>query len=210
MSNEQNRGALAKALAAAQGKMPEVPKKRVAKVKSKRTGVEFSYNYADISDVLAAAIPVLSEHGIAVLQPTEVRDDGRTILRTVLIHESGESMESTFPLPHCDDAQELGSALTYARRYALCALAAIASDDDDDGAQTKSQPKQRRDEERSGGGSATGWRKAAKPGTCEDCSTGFGADGGYYRYDENDTFHAICAPCASRRTEEAKRAEDAA
>lgn len=201
MSND--RGSLAKALAAAQAELRH-PKKDA-------TNPHFRNRYASLTACLDAALPVLSKHGLALSQPVEVREDGVTVLRTVLLHESGESLEATYPLrPVKDDPQGMGSALTYARRYSLCSLVAIAADDDDDGAQASEPRQARRQEKRAPSGKASGWRKAAKPGTCEDCSSGFGADGGFYRYDEHDTFHAICAPCANRRKQEAQRAEEVA
>ena len=58
----------------------------------------FKSSYADLSSILAAVMPILSANGLAVMQPMKVQD-GFTILKTVLVHESGESLESEMILP---------------------------------------------------------------------------------------------------------------
>jgi hypothetical protein len=59
---------------------------------------------------------------------------------TCLLHESGESLESLYPLGEKSDAQAMGSALTYAKRYALSALIGIVTEDDDDGQSSTGKP----------------------------------------------------------------------
>ena len=76
----------------------------------------------------------LSDNGLSVVQ---VIRDGR--LHTMLLHTSGQRLCSDYPLPATARPQEMGSALTYARRYSLSALVGIAADEDDDAtAATKS------------------------------------------------------------------------
>jgi hypothetical protein len=120
------------AICALQADMPEVSKNRTAK------GAKFSYRYADISDVLAAVLPALSRVGLALTQETSIIDGG-IMLTTRLTHAgTGESVEGHYPVARItDDPQTMGSALTYARRYALCTLIGLAPDDDDDGEATK-------------------------------------------------------------------------
>ena len=90
--------------------------------------------YAPLSDILNLARPLLSKHGLSVLQSPS--GDGQNVTVTTLItHESGEWIESE-PLTLKADkatAQGAGSAITYARRYALSAMLGISSEDDDDG-----------------------------------------------------------------------------
>jgi ERF superfamily protein len=78
---------------------------------------------------------VLSENGLAISQLLTTDLGGAAALRTVLLHESGESLESIFPFPVYGnlDAQGWGSVITYFRRYALTALLGIATEEDDDG-----------------------------------------------------------------------------
>jgi hypothetical protein len=59
--------------------------------------------------------------------------EGHMILRTMLLHTSGQYIVSEYPLPMTGRPQEMGSAQTYARRYSLAALVCNASDEDDDG-----------------------------------------------------------------------------
>ncbi len=61
-----------------------------------------------------------------------------------LYHESGESIASTYPLPEISDSQKFGAALTYARRYAVCAILSVTADEDNDaeGAATPQKPEQ--------------------------------------------------------------------
>ena len=87
MRHSESIAALAKALAAAQAEYVTVPKSKTATVKMK-SGGEFKYNYADLADCLAMAIPRLSKHGIAFSQPHVIFPDGLRVV-TFLMHESG-------------------------------------------------------------------------------------------------------------------------
>lgn len=119
--------ALYEALAAAQAEL-----KNPSKTKKADTG-KYTYNYADIGDVLEACLPVLSKHGLSVMQPTVVRD-GAVILITRLAHISGQTVESEYPVCSINgNHQAMGSAMTYARRYALTSLIGITAVDDTDG-----------------------------------------------------------------------------
>jgi len=70
--------------------------------------------------------------------------DGSYVLKTVVMHESGESMEGYQPVLSAKaDAQSMGSALTYARRYGLCAALGLVSGDEDDDGNAASQVKSR-------------------------------------------------------------------
>jgi hypothetical protein len=120
---------LAAALAAAQAAMPPVVKDRVAKI-----GPGREYRYADLATILATVRPVLGAHGLALTQRTQIRGEA-IILLTELRHSSGEVLDSEYPVAAIGiKHQDMGGALTYARRYALCGLVGIAADEDDDGA----------------------------------------------------------------------------
>lgn len=83
--------------------------------------------YADLASVMDACMGPLNSHGIAVVQLVE----GDAVV-TRFLHQSGESLSCTVPMIIGKrDMQGLGSAMTYARRYGLMALAGIAPDDDD-------------------------------------------------------------------------------
>jgi hypothetical protein len=116
---------LATALAAAQGEMANATYNRV--------NPHFRSKYADLASVRDATIPALSKHGLALAQFTSFDGDGTFLLVTRLLHASGQWMESVFPLPMMiDKPQIMGSAQTYARRYAWSGMCGIASEEDDD------------------------------------------------------------------------------
>jgi hypothetical protein len=80
----------------------------------------FKSKYADLNAIREAVIPTLNENGISVLQPI-VHVDGKNFVKTILLHESGELMESLTEIIYNkqNDAQAQGSGISYARRYAL-------------------------------------------------------------------------------------------
>jgi len=92
----------------------------------------FKSKYADLNSVREATIPVLNANGIIVIQPM-VFIEGRNFIKTVLLHESGESIESFTEIvfSKTNDAQAQGSGITYARRYGLQSLVCVGADDDD-------------------------------------------------------------------------------
>lgn len=125
--------ALQAALVVAQGAYPVVPKSA--------TNPFFNSKYADLAACVEAAKPVNLANGLAVTQmPALV--DGKPVLTSRLIHESGQWMEDDMPLfMGKQDAQSLGSALTYARRYAFVAILGLVADEDDDGNAASAKPK---------------------------------------------------------------------
>jgi len=115
--------AICAALAKAQAKMGRALKDS--------TNPAFKSKYADLASVMDACLPALNEAGIAVIQPFHHDEFGRYV-KTILAHESGETLECAIPLiVGKNDMQGLGSAITYARRYGLMSMAGIAPDDDD-------------------------------------------------------------------------------
>jgi len=124
---------LAEALAAVQADLPEVRKAETAKVPTK-TGGSYSYTYADLAAITRVILPRLGQVGLSwTTKPTIVGD--RFVLVYKLLHSSGEFEEGAYPLPDRGSPQEIGSAITYARRYALCSVTGVAPDDDDDAAE---------------------------------------------------------------------------
>lgn len=123
---------IASALAAAQGEM--------GKALKQSQNPHFKSRYADLASVMDACMPALSRNGIAVIQPVAESEFGRSVI-TRFIHTSGECLECAIPLIlGKNDMQGLGSALTYARRYGLMALAGIAPEDDDGNAAVQAGP----------------------------------------------------------------------
>lgn len=125
------------ALLAAQREMPAVEKDSTAKVQGKSKAgrdYEYSYQYVSFDQLLSKALPVLHKHGIVLLQMPSALPDGSPSLTTALIHgPSGERIEREMPLLlAANDPQGLGSAITYARRYAVTAFLGISGQKDDD------------------------------------------------------------------------------
>lgn len=90
--------------------------------------------YADLSEVIQAVKFSLNANGIAFLQTPDESEPAVLKLTTRLIHESGQWIESVMTMPLVKtDSQGYGSAMAYARRYALSAITGIYADDDDDG-----------------------------------------------------------------------------
>lgn len=117
---------LSKSLAKFQGE--------VANPKNTATNPFFKSKYAPLDEVLNVVRPVLSKHGLSIIQAPSSEGEHVSIT-TTLLHESGEWIEFA-PLSLKTDkntAQGAGSAITYARRYAVSAILGIASEEDDDG-----------------------------------------------------------------------------
>jgi hypothetical protein len=92
----------------------------------------FKSKYADLGSVMEVVKDPLNEEGITMLQPTYSKD-GAHYVETILMHESGEYIASEALKLELNkvDMQQLGSAITYARRYTLQSLLSIPSEDDD-------------------------------------------------------------------------------
>ena len=126
---------LAEALAVLQGRLPRVAKEHKATVTSQRTGKTHSYDYADLLDVSEALLPVMTSLGLSFSACPTLRQDGKFVLRYKLRHVSGESDGGDYPLPSGGSPQEIGTAITYARRYSLTGITGLAPGGDDDDAQ---------------------------------------------------------------------------
>ena len=93
----------------------------------------FKSKYADLSSVWEACKSPLAKNGLAIIQTMDMQN-GQSVLLTTLAHSSGQWMRSCLPiLNEKGNAQGLGSAITYMRRYALSAMVGVTCDEDDDG-----------------------------------------------------------------------------
>lgn len=129
---------LAASLAKAQGEMENAAKRSV--------NPHFKSKYADLAEIVNTARPVLTRHGISLIQIPSY--DGQVALvETVLLHESGEwiSGVSSSSLQKADP-QGIGSATTYLRRYAVAAFCFLAQENDDANAATHGQNRQPKSE----------------------------------------------------------------
>jgi len=120
---EGERAPFAKAFVAAQ--------RATEAIKKASTNPAFKSRYADLAAVVEAVVPALNAAGIGVIQAADFDGDLVTVT-TVLLHESGSSVTSSLRLrPSKTDAQGVGSATTYGRRYNLLAMTGAAPEDDD-------------------------------------------------------------------------------
>lgn len=106
------------------------------------------YSYADLGDALETCRACLNKHEIAVVQMPAATARNGIEVTTMLVHSSGEWIRST-PLfmPVSGGAQDVGSAITYARRYSLLAMVGLAPEDDDGRKAQDAAPKSWRGEQ---------------------------------------------------------------
>lgn len=127
---------LFEALARAQANFGQVKKSGKANIPTK-SGSNYSYNFAKLSDVLAATVPALNAEGVYFSQHPNYSLNGNGAMVTIvstLSHKSGASIShESIPLFYnMNDAKQAGSVMTYLRRYGACQLLGIEGDDDDD------------------------------------------------------------------------------
>ena len=106
----------------------------------------FRQSYADLASVWDACREPLSINGLSVTQTTRITEHGDPVIITTLMHSSGEWIQGELLIkPIKPDPQSVGSAITYARRYALAAIVGVAPEDDDaeraQGGHEKAEPK---------------------------------------------------------------------
>lgn len=122
---------LSKALSNFQKSAPKIIKDKKGEIQMK-SGGKYGYKYADLSSIWDKIRLPLSDNELSLVQsPTSV--NGQPALTTLIIHSSGGWIEDTMQLKITQDTpQGQGSAITYARRYMLCAMLGIVADDDTD------------------------------------------------------------------------------
>src|SRR5262245_25508653 len=116
---------LVKALVAAQAEMPHPPKDAI--------NPHFKSRFASLPGVIDTVRPVLSRHGLALLQTLGTGERG-PVIHSTLLHRSGQWLDlPALEMPAVKaDPQAWGSAATYGRRYALLAACGVTGDEDDD------------------------------------------------------------------------------
>lgn len=94
----------------------------------------YGYKYADLSQLLSIVRPLLSKNGLCVVQPVRYEEE-RVIITTLVMHSSGQWLSSELGLAisgtkGMNTAQQVGSTITYGRRYSLASVLAVHSEDD--------------------------------------------------------------------------------
>jgi hypothetical protein len=116
----------------------------VSKVAKEANNPFFKSKYASLANILDTIQKPLSECGLAISQ----FPDGNALTTIILHADSGEWMESSYVMPVAkqNDPQAMGSAMTYARRYALGSILNLNIDDDDDGEKAMGRQIPKKDE----------------------------------------------------------------
>lgn len=106
-----------------------------------KSGGTYAYTYADLADMQEAIRGPLAQNGLSIAQPY-IDQDGWIQLVTILMHSSGQWIKSVLKFTTNGlKIQEIGSAMTYNRRYAQAAILNLCADEDDDGALANEVPR---------------------------------------------------------------------
>jgi ERF superfamily len=121
------------AFSAAQAKFGVIERNRTVKVKSKSTGVEYDFKYAELSTILAACRPALNAEGISFRQFVRIKAPTEHVIVTQL-RRKGFKLEDEFPinLPQSNHPQDYGAAVSYAKRLGGQATLGVVGEDDND------------------------------------------------------------------------------
>lgn len=109
--------------------------KRVRHAELDCSNSHFKKKYASLGSVITAIRVPFAEHGLSVLQSVQTDHAGFVTVTTRILHESGQWIEddASWQMSENANIQQLGSAITYLRRYTLAAMGGITGDEDDDG-----------------------------------------------------------------------------
>jgi ERF superfamily len=130
--NSEQIDQLVTALAAARLEFPAINRNKGATIIHK-SGKSHSYKYATLDEILDQCCPVLGKHGLVFFTQLQSLDHGLLVIST-LAHVSGQWIGSEVCLPETLQGQDLGTAITYVRRYSGTAMFGIHPDEDDDAA----------------------------------------------------------------------------
>ncbi|MBF0503395.1 MAG: ERF family protein [Candidatus Riflebacteria bacterium] len=124
METSKEIGKISEALAKAQG--------MIKPASFDASNPHYRSKYASLASIMEAGRAALSANNVAIVQGTSV-EENRVVVTTMLIHSSGEWIRDSLAIKLIrEDAQTVGSTITYARRYSLASMAGIVSDSDDD------------------------------------------------------------------------------
>ena len=101
--------------------------KEIGAISKDSTNPFYKSKYFDINSLIKQLMPILEKHNLLLLQPMS---EGSQYSKIVDV-DTGDSVESSLSLPINLDAQKIGSAITYYRRYTLQSLLGLQAEDDD-------------------------------------------------------------------------------
>ena len=128
MKQSEKTSTLLTSLVGAQSNFETLPKDKVG----------YGYNYTDLDTVISYIRPILHKYKLGFMQTLTTLEGNVPAITTRIFNDVGEWIEDTTPLPPVqlakgNAAQNLGAAITYMKRYTLCAMLGISSDEDVDG-----------------------------------------------------------------------------
>lgn len=162
------------ALVKAQEEFPPITRDRAVTVET-RTGGSYTFAYAPLDSIMAKVGPVLAKNSLAVTQTFGVSETGGPLLETALVHSDGSKIRGSLPLPvhQGASAQELGSLVTYCRRYAIVAILGLATEEDDDANHASGNTVQaRQGGSQNAGGTSSGGPVKPVPAASENAADG--------------------------------------
>lgn len=135
---------LVAALAIATLEFPVIEKTAVVSFKQKDSNRLVEYLYAPLDVINKAVTKPLAKNGLVIMHVIS-KENEKNILKTRLYHSSGQWLESKLEFQNYSNAKDLGSILTYYRRYQVCGLLNLAAEEDDDAeridqSQTQAEP----------------------------------------------------------------------
>lgn len=133
------------AMAKAQANMGPLTAGKTAEVRIKKEkgGGKYTYTYAGLPDTLAACLAAFNAEGLTIIQPVTSFNNGVEV-RTIIAHSSGQWVKSPslFIGLKGAGAQDIGSAITYARRYSIQGMVGLSPKDEDGNKAQASAPDQ--------------------------------------------------------------------
>lgn len=127
------------ALVRARATFQPLKKSETARISDSR-----SYRYADLASLLDAVTPALLAQGLILTQAPANDDALGLVLVSRISHTSGQWIEGVYPMNAYPKPQEMGSQVTYARRYGAQALLGLAAEDDDGKTAQDAKPENRK------------------------------------------------------------------
>ncbi len=112
----------------------------IKSAKFNKVNPHFKNKYADLTAMRDAYQEALSKNGLSIVQVMEDKPDGMLLI-TRILHKSGEFIESRFPIKIEPNAtmQQIGSKITYARRYSISSILSFSAEEEDDGEEDRKQ-----------------------------------------------------------------------
>lgn len=172
----------------------------VTQIKKDAKNPFFKSNYATLDHIVEEVRPILNKFGLNILQIPGGDTEGNVIMKTILLHESGEFIESDelTMKPVKNDPQAVGSCITYARRYSLGSILSLSTGEDDDGNGAMQPTKPKTDYKPKSTTKPTNITTNTKDAEykCSDCNTDIKQ--GVHAFSTSKYGQALCLACQKK------------